>query len=215
MGPLSVGETFRICFGSKDRPVPNAQIDFYQHDARVKKIRTETLVLAVSPQLGDDSRISAGVPVALLKVTDDKLLVYKAAIRTIICESPLLLEVTRLKPCLDIQRRAFYRLGVQMVVSYSRVTGEESWKKAGVRDISEGGICLMETTQLPVGEQLVLELPLENESVCVRGFVRRCNTTGSVYMVGIEFSELTAKEQQKLRKFIFAQQLKRLKVTRQ
>jgi c-di-GMP-binding flagellar brake protein YcgR len=59
-----------------------------------------------------------------------------------------------------------------------------------------------------VGERLQLEIPIGNEILKVKGIVRRCYQEGLSYLVGVEFTDISRPDQEKIRKFLFALQLR-------
>jgi c-di-GMP-binding flagellar brake protein YcgR len=67
------------------------------------------------------------------------------------------------------------------------------------RDLSNGGITLLTNLQLPIGMNLLIEFPLEGESVSLVGVVRRvlsANQQDFAYAVGLQFLEAGPEHQE-------------------
>jgi len=215
MAPLTAGETVRISFGPFSSPALAEQGELPSYPARIGGVRGDVLSLAVSFDEGPPPPVFADIPITLLAAAEGKALIYHATIKEVVSERPLLLDVTTPKRVVELQRRSFFRLGLEMQVKFAAESAGWSWRKVAVRDLSEGGICLMDTAPRLIGEQVLVELPLDKETLSLKGVVRRCYEGGSVHLLGIEFSGIGTKDQQKIRKFIFGQQAKRLRLTRE
>jgi hypothetical protein len=216
MTPLTMGETVRISFGPFSSPALAEQGELPSFAAKITEVRGSTLAILVFVEDGvRPPQVSAEIPITLLEAAEGRALLYHATIEEVVSERPLLLQVTTPERVVELQRRSFFRLGIEMEVKYAAESAGWAWRRAAVRDLSEGGICLMDTAPRYRGDQILVELPLEKETLTLRGTVRRCYEGSSVHLLGIQFSGIVTKDQQKIRKFIFAQQAKRLRVTRE
>lgn len=124
------------------------------------------------------------------------------------------------------QRRGEYRLDMNMpvdVVIHGRNTPGTSAAAAAVLpeddvylqtktlDISAGGIFVASPDAYPIGTQLEIELPLDDELfIEASGEVVRCvwpNMRAEPYKLGVKFTEISEKTQQALRKYLLAVQI--------
>jgi c-di-GMP-binding flagellar brake protein YcgR len=210
MAGLTIGEVIRISFSPwnaaeyQEKEPPN-------NPGVIKEVRERTLVVQVADKEGGYGAVSAGDEIVLLSAAGGKCWIYAGIIEAVLHQSPLLLEVSTPKPPVEVQRRAFYRIDLELQARYSPASQPGKWRKATVRDISEGGACLTDTQPLKEGERLLVEVSLEKETVSVKGVIRRCYAEGPVYLLGVQFCDVGGPDQQRVRKFIFTQQLRRPK----
>jgi len=210
MGDLAVGEVMRISFVPWDSSATLNGGGAEMYSVTVKDIRNESFVLVGSVTDGNGPKQAyPGGPVTLLNAVAGTLVVYSATTKNVLRHNPLVVEISTPKQVKEIQRRAFFRIDTELEVKYSFVSQPGKWCHATVRDISEGGICLAESEPMLVGERLQLEIPIDNEIVRVKGVVRRSYQEGHLYFLGVQFTEIPRPDQQKIRKFLFALQLRR------
>jgi len=210
MGDLAVGEVVRISFVPWDSSATLNGGGTEMYSVTVKDIRNESFLLTGGVSDGTGPKLAyPGGPVTLLSSVAGTLIVYSATTKNLLRRNPLVVEVSTPKAVKEIQRRAFFRIDTELEVKYCVASQPGKWSPATVRDISEGGICLMEAEAMLAGERIQVEIPIEKELVRVKGVVRRCYQEGYQYFVGVQFTEVARPDQQKIRKFLFALQLRR------
>jgi hypothetical protein len=209
MTPLVINDTVRVAFVLSTGKAETAKVAEHPYVATVTQTRDTMFLLTFSPRNKIIDPVGPGSPISLLKSVNGRALIYQAHVKAVVLKRPLVLHLTTPIQYVEVQRRAHFRLGIEMPLRYSPADGDQEWRNAALRDISEGGACLMDIEPRAVGEDLLLELTLETETLTIKGIVRRCRPSGPVFLLGIQFSEVTLAAQTKIMRFIFAQQLKR------
>jgi c-di-GMP-binding flagellar brake protein YcgR len=211
MTPLAINDSVRIAFVPSTGSGEAAQVVEHPYVATVTQTREAMFLVTFSLANKVSEAVGAGVRISLIKSVSGRALIYRAVVKAVVLKRPLILHLTTPTQYVEIQRRAHFRLGIEMQIRCSTPSGDQEWHSAALRDISEGGACLIDTEPRAVKEELLLELPLETGVVQVKGVVRRCSPSGPGHVLGVQFSEVAPADQAKVMKFIFTQQLKRFK----
>ncbi|HEX9116605.1 MAG TPA: PilZ domain-containing protein [Anaerolineae bacterium] len=198
---------------------------FVQHQGRIKDVKGNTVTVALALVLRDDEflTIHPGVAVAFQKSSEEGLFTCEAVVNRLQAEPSPVVVVTRVSDFTRLQRREFFRVKLSLETRYAQLGDEgnaeeregDRWLPAALRDLSAGGACVTINGQRQVGEELVLELPLDRGTLCMKGVVCRCKATGRgkkiLYEVGIKFLEPTGADQSQIMGFVFAQQRKQVR----
>lgn len=206
MTELAIGDSVRVSFASWNDKTLSENCEMPTNSAVISKIQNDSIVLKTSLQ---DASVYTGVPITLLKASGSAALVGHAMIKSVFSNNPLVVAVTTPKQFKEVQRRGFFRVEMEAEMRYASALQPQSWHEATLQDISEGGICMLDWEPKLVGELLLLELRLEEGLVRAKGVVRRCHAAGAKYTVGIHFTELDKPDQHRIRKLVFAQQIKK------
>ena len=208
---LTIGEAVRISFVPWNAGTTLDDLEAPMYSAVIRKVLDDTIVLQISLSQAYAASLSLGVPVTLLKASGGRALIYPSTVTSITRNGPVVLAITTPNQYIELERRAFFRLGIEAEVRYTSASEPNGWRNAKLRDISEGGICLFDSRPRKAGEQLLVELSVEGAPLRVQGIVRRCNVAATNYTVAIQFTHLDKPDQHRLRKFVFSRQIKRVK----
>ena len=208
MTQLAIGDSVRVSFTLWNDETLSKNCEMPTHSAVISKIQNDSIILKTSLQ---EASVYTGVPITLLKASGGAALVGHATIKGVCSNNPLVLAVTTPEQFKEVQRRDSFRVEMEAEMRYASALKPQSWQEATLQDISEGGIRMLDWEPKLVGELLLLELPLEEAIVRAKGVVRRCHAAAAKYMVGIQFTELDRPNQHRIRKLVFAQQIKKVK----
>jgi len=208
---LTVGEAIRISFAPWNDDTTPDNFEAPMYSAVIRKVLDDMLVLQAWLSDGNAASLSPGAPATLLRTNGGRALIYPSRVTSIMRNNPVVLAITTPKRYIELERRAFFRLGMEAEIRYVSIPESSGWRTGTLRDISEGGICLFDSQPRMVGEQLLVELPVDGAPLRVKGVVRRCDAARPNYAVAIQFTELDRPDQHRLRKFVFSQQIKRAK----
>ncbi len=193
-----------------------------QHKGRIKNLKGNTVTVALALVLEDEEflTIHPGVAVVFQKSSEEGLFTCEAVVNSLHAEPSPFVVMTRVSDFTRQQRREYFRIKVDLETRYAQYAhdnlrnGEsDRWLAAALRDLSAGGACVTIKGQHQIGEELVLELPLDRGTLCMKGAVCRCQPKGRgkkilYYEVGIKFMEPTQADQSYIMSFVFAQQRK-------
>lgn len=108
-----------------------------------------------------------------------------------------------------IQRREYYRLQTVRDIKYRK--GEEEEYRHGItKDISGGGMRIFVDRSLEPGEVVDILVPLEEE-LKLKGRVIRTNKVDNGFEVGLCYVDIDRWDREKIIRFIFENQRKRIK----
>lgn len=149
--------------------------------------------------------VGVGEEVAVSWVDGDGAAEVDAVVvETLVDESTWRLRVTMLP--VIVQRRDYVRLAVEMVVRVGALTGR-------TLDISEGGArCALPTSaSILTGAELPIVLELDDAELRTEGIVVRTGPAPAdgEAKISIHFSDLASKDADRVRRFIFAEQMRR------
>jgi c-di-GMP-binding flagellar brake protein YcgR len=87
-------------------------------------------------------------------------------------------------------RREHPRHQRDLELQYLEIAGTGASRNAQLRDISQGGLCMLCEAGIPPGRLLVLGLELSgvDQPFVARGVVRHSTPDGDLYAVGIQFT---------------------------
>lgn len=129
-----------------------------------------------------------------------------------------LLYINKVGSIRKMQRREFFRLDIVLNVIVEINNSEDEIKEISAisKDISGGGIRLICKEKLNLGCLLKCIIPLDDETIEVRGEVIRCESesiSDSIYRydIGIKFIDIDENIRKKIISFIFDRQRKIIK----
>lgn len=87
-------------------------------------------------------------------------------------------------------RREHPRHARDLEVQYLEIAGSGASCNAQLRDISQGGLCMLSERPISPGRLLVLGLELSGveQPFVARGVVRHCTPDGDLHAVGVQFT---------------------------
>ncbi|MCW2278795.1 flagellar brake protein [Heliophilum fasciatum] len=180
---------------------------YYSH---VEDFTDEGIVLSLPLKEGEIIPLHIGEKVEFCKITDSAIWLYRG---TIIQRqgSPLPLMTVKLPLKVEkLQRRNFYRLPLSVQTQFAKVEedkpmNEWQWEPSYLRNLSGGGVCLSCETQLEIGQQIVIDVPLEQDILRLWGEIRRVEQSSS-YVAGVEFLDILHHDQDRIVQYVFAKQ---------
>ena len=89
------------------------------------------------------------------------------------------------------EKRRSQRFPVDATVQIARLStdGQQAWKTALTRDISDGGLGLVTSTPLRAGERIAVKLPAADDIVVVACVVAHARDLGEgLFTAGVEFA---------------------------
>ena len=117
----------------------------------------------------------------------------------------------------SIERRAFVRIRLEADVRYAKAENPAAaakpaeWRPALLRDISGGGAKLTTSERLEVKDKVILEVPIDNQLLQLRGTVQRAQLvrsgTSSQFDLGIEFVDVKQSDRDRIVGLVFRLQL--------
>lgn len=211
MAELNVDDLVQIFVPDNDECGQGDQDPGNRRIALVKEVRGDQLVLKLAGSGNGPARIHAGLVIHLQKPCSSGLLMYRAIVTAVGTETHPSIVIKTLSAGEQVQRRAFFRVPVDLKVRYRKLDDAKNWFPASLRDLSETGACLVTRESRVAGDKLVLELPVAQQTVCVNGEVRRCwseNRPGGGFYVGIAFADNDENRTDKVRALVYEQQRK-------
>jgi len=123
------------------------------------------------------------------------------------------LELQKPQKLVSSDRRNFVRIKTLLSANYQIISNKEidNWesiepfKRVSLIDLSGQGLSLALNLPLLKDVMMVLSIRLENMNVVVRllGKVVRCEKQGSAYKVGVEFENISERQQDQVVKYVF------------
>ena len=106
----------------------------------------------------------------------------------------------------QMERRSFARLKIPLRVDFG-FKENSTLVRTHILDLSEGGLCLISNFELKEGQEVLLQLWLdETQIVPLKGMVRYCSKKSegnqTLYFNGIEFSNLEGQAAKKIADFL-------------
>ncbi|SHE93998.1 c-di-GMP-binding flagellar brake protein YcgR, contains PilZNR and PilZ domains [Caldanaerobius fijiensis DSM 17918] len=108
-----------------------------------------------------------------------------------------------------IQRRAYYRFQTVMDIKYKK-NDDEDYRYGIIKDISGGGMRVVVDTALEPDDIIDILLPLGKDELNLKGKVIRSNKLDNGIELGICFINIDKWDREKIIKFIFENQRKRI-----
>ncbi len=121
------------------------------------------------------------------------------------------IKVTLPKKVTKEQRREYFRMPVNLLVTYKREK-EESLKTAVTIDLSGGGFCFLSRNTLEKGEIITLNFELTNGKRYhnIKGLVKwKVEKVEKQYEYGIEFNEFHRRDREEIISYLFELQRNR------
>ncbi|MCW2277132.1 flagellar brake protein [Heliophilum fasciatum] len=184
------------------------------YQSQVRAITDEVLFLDVPRNKERIMIINTNEQLEFYRVTETTIWRYRGTVMTQGVSSRLM-KIKQPLHIDKIQRRNFFRVPVNILTKFARADetkpmGEWEWEETRVRDLSGGGLCLINKTPLKAGLQLVIDLPLNQETLQLWGEVKRvgmeCDDEGLFYVSGVEFLDIFPSDQDLVVQYVFAKQ---------
>jgi hypothetical protein len=180
---------------------------------RDQRLHSEAIVSNISTQNGEDRFL------LYLRLADTAILPYIRRKH----EAYAIPDSRNLPPAEDnpfkqsgpkrkAERRQLFRTPCEGHVRFAKVSSPKEFEFSGLMcDISGGGIGIAVNEQVSLAQRYIFEVPMNNETVCLEGMARRLSAKRHkhyLYVLGVEFMNLTPINQDKVISFTFAHQLK-------
>lgn len=110
------------------------------------------------------------------------------------------------------ERREFPRLNILTDVIYTKLAVQDKEKLSLTKNISQSGICIIIYEQLKDSDILDLRIYLPDDKtpieavgrvVWIKGFIIGDISKGKRYDAGVEFIKISAKDKDKISKYVF------------
>lgn len=166
----------------------------------------DAIALALDPVQQRHLKLSPGDNVILEKADTEGLWLYMASVRS---KNGIRVELSWPYQSTRVERREFLRIKYHANTRYALAGTPDEYHPATILDLGGGGARLAMHEDLPVGDRLVIEVPLEGEVLVMKAIVRKIfqSETGRD-SVGLEFLEIKPASQDRILNFVFSQHLK-------
>lgn len=117
----------------------------------------------------------------------------------------------------DVQRRGFYRLDTFLPITFTFAEPQEKavleyGEQGVICNLSGGGLGMIYSHPASLGRTVGMLLPLGEHRLAVWGRIVRCDSLSNAkitrYLLGVQFLDISTRDQDRVIKFVFREQLR-------
>ncbi len=183
-----------------------------QHSSYIQRLGEEWMSLPIPTHRGRRVRFTRGQSVRVMVQRDDALYAGVGRVLEVNWQKKVpSLKVEQPGEMKRVQRRSYFRWECSLAVRWHPVVQEDdSVGGYGTTvDISAGGLKLVVSRRLQVGEEYLFCVDLADEQIEAEGRVLRGEQrSGSGYTYAVQFTDIEEWERDKITRFIFQKQMK-------
>jgi c-di-GMP-binding flagellar brake protein YcgR len=196
----------------QDRQSAAAEQPTFQCAGTVSRFEGDTLMVAV-PTSGQETPLCAGQAVLIRRVLHESWR-HEAMITRCLEQANSIVIAMQLVRSEKVERREFVRIRLEAKVRYARMEEDSTdrvWRPAVMCDISGGGARVVTSEALPMDDNVLLEIPVEQRLLHLKGRVQRSQPEpgrAGKFDIGIAFVEIHPSECNLVMSLVFRLQLK-------
>lgn len=209
MEQLKINDTVQVI-------IPPGSLYSGQYKSRIEDITKDTVSIGIPLKDGSIIPLHVGETVLYCKTTENGVFVYQSKIISRQAGPLPVLVMTKPHKTDKVQRRNFYRFSIFLGTQYTKLLPDVPmsdlvWHEGKLKNMSGGGICLVVSEEgMVAGDQLFVDLPLDQDIIRTKVEIRRVSTEGQykdrVYVLGCQFQNLPRGHQERIIQFIFTKQ---------